>query len=86
MRPDEGELLFLTGVSDDGAHRGVQSGAVGEGTLLRRRLGNPGRVLEDGADDAGEFLAAETVYFIERNAHAVFVIAAVNALKLFVVK
>ena len=86
MRADERELLFFVCVLDDGAHGGVQVGAVGEGSLRRRDLGDPGRVLENGADDAGEFRAAETVYFIERNAHAAFVIAAANALKLFVVK
>ena len=86
MRADEGQLLVFTGTANDGAHGGVKRGAVGEWPLRRRRLGNPRRVLEDGADDAGKFLATETVYFIERNAHAVFVIAAANALKLFVVK
>ena len=36
---------------------------------------------QNGADDAGEFLAAKAVYFTERNAHAAFVIAAANRLR-----
>ena len=84
MGADESELHFLIGVANDLAHRCVQSGAVGEGTLLRCCVSDPGRMLEGGADDAGQLLAAQAVHFIERNAHGAFVIAAASALKLFV--
>jgi hypothetical protein len=86
MGADERELLRFAGALDDGAHRGMQGGPAGKGTLRRRFVSDPRRVFENGADDAGEFLAAETVYFTERNAHAAFVIAAANRLKLFVAR
>src|SRR5205085_12028168 len=54
MRPDETNFFILAGFLDRGGQRGVQRFARQKRALVCSAGGDPGRVLENGPDDADE--------------------------------